>query len=339
MKIIIPPIINKLYRGYQKTLIRAIIVCFLVLGYISTVQLKALPSLNSFDQNPGLAMTDQDFYSLPIAFSSAERIQQFLVSQGSLLANTTFPVTLEPNSAVLISQAFADKPSQFNSPLQLAPHLGKTMRASDIIWNLSRTGMSSSCSMFFQNNAWRTNSICYDSESTPINPGFILALIQKESGMIYGSNSKLHPHSALGTFLLDRIVGYYCFENPDRSKSCFDENPDWKFYKGFFRQLYFAVRLLRLREQMCRIGGSSAFTSTNGVFQVGSTVSISGRLITLINGISCSLYIYTPHISSQRLLLQIMQELNIDRNFAEIRGLPPEYIPSLLIKFENQTPD
>jgi hypothetical protein len=324
---------KRLYTGFTNSILIALCIAFVSVLFVTSTTVDALPSVNKFDQDPGLVLSDQDFYSLPLSFSTPLKIQQYFVGRGSFLANYNTVVSLEPDSAILLDSAFASRPEQYRTPTQLGPYLGQTMSAAEIIWRLSRTSMSSSCSMIFSNGQWSTNEICYDSAEYPINPGFLLAMIQKESGLVYGTNSRLDPNSPQAQFLLDRVVGYYCFEDPNRANSCFDENPNWRFYKGFFRQLFWAVRLLRLREQMCRVGGPFAFSNVNGVFQVGNFVAISGRMIKLKNGISCSMYIYTPHIISQRLALEVMHELQIGRNLIEISGLPPEYIPAILITF------
>ena len=332
---------NRLYTGNSiKAAISTIVGVLLIFSFVS-IPVYGLPTLVQFDADPGMVISDQDFYSLPLSFSTPEKIQQYLVGKGSFLANKSFVVSLEPDSAVLTSAAFAPRPIQYSTPAQLGPYLGQTMSAAQIIWHLTRTNMSSSCSMFTSGGIWYTNEVCYDGAAYPINPGFLISMIQKESGLIFGANAGLDPNSAQAQFLLDRVVGYYCFEDPNRANSCYDENPNWKYYKGFFRQLYFAVRLLRLREQMCRIGGPYTFSNYMGNFAVGKFVWVSGRQFMLRNGISCSMYIYTPHISSQRLALQIMLQLQIDRNLIEIKGLPPEYIPARLISFseEGESPE
>lgn len=330
----IPTFMNKLYTTIINIVFITLITALISLLGINPLTVGALPTVQQFDVDRGLVLSDQDFYSLPFSFNSAYKIQQFLVDKGSLLAYSSFVVSLESDHYVMDANAFASKPIQYRSPTQIGPYIGTVMTAADIIWSLARTSMSSSCAVYWGGTAWYTNDVCYDTNINPINPGFILSMIQKESGLVYGANSKLNPNSTQAQFLLDRVVGYYCFENPDPAQSCYDQNPNWRFYKGFFKQLYYSVRLLRLREQMCRIGGSYAFANSNGVFQVGNTVTINGTPIQLKNGISCSMYIYTPHISSQRLALQVMIELQIDKNLMEVKGIPPDYIPAPLILFD-----
>jgi hypothetical protein len=304
----------------------------------------AIPSSQDFDNENGLVLTDQDFFSLPLRFSSANNIQSFLESQNSLLANISVNVNLESDSDILNSNAFQGIEGKYQTKLNLIPHNDKSYKVSEIIWMLSRTNLSSSCSLRYLPNGQpqAVKEVCYDNVAKPFNPGFLLTLIQKESGLVYGQNARLDPNSDRAKNLLDRIVGYYCFDAP-QNQSCYDSNPNWKYYKGVFRQLFFATRLIRVRELTCNLGLPYAFSNSNGVFRVGNNVKVGDydsnnqfylKEINLKNGISCSMYIYTPYVASQRLSRNVMIQLGIDQNFVEGSGIDSQYIPTLLTTFD-----
>jgi hypothetical protein len=312
----------------------ALISCLILVNPINTL---ALPE--TFDT--GLTMSDQDLYSLPLAYSSKERIQAYLESTGSILATTNATIGFEDagggNTAntddLLLDSVFNVVPEKFRPRLNVQNQFaGTQMRVSELIWRLTRERFGNSCIINYYVSPYRASTdICVDTEAKPINPGLLIMLIQKESGLITGACSKSDAQNAsscqsLG-FRLDRIVGYACFENPDRTRSCYDENPNWKFSKGIFRQLYKGVRSLRLREESCKIGGSNAFRSGNNVFQVGNTVTISNLQVVLKNGITCAFYIYTPHISAQQLTYNLLKQFQIDRNLVQKIGIDPNYIP------------
>lgn len=301
-----------------KIIYRLFTTCFVIaIITASTLPIPVYSTVYSGEYNKSIVLDRGMFYGLPAKFSSVQRIQAYLESTGTFLATMTFPVTFEPDSAVISPTAFAHKEDRFNAARTYNLYKDQNMTFAQLIWNMSRTQMGNSCNLVF-NNTFTAGNICYDNNIKPINPGFLLAMIQKESGLIYGRNAQLNPNDANTQFLLDRILGYFCFENPDRSKSCFDENPDWKYFKGVFRQVYYAVRLIRIREQTCTIGGSVAFTSINGRFEIGSIVTINGEPLLLSSGLACAMYIYTPHLSSQRLVWTIMREIgafdNVDMN-------------------------
>jgi hypothetical protein len=277
--------------------------------------------------DPGLILSDQDIYSLPLSYSSKERIQNYLQSQGSVLANYSVIVSLEPDDINLNPNSYPGVPDNLLPRKVLEPYLGKSVSVAELVWLLSQTNLGNSCS--------RTNTkICFENDKKPINPAFLLTMIQKESGLVYGRTARsLDINSQSGKFLLDRVLGYYCFENPDRSKSCYDENPNWKYFKGFFRQMYYATRLIRLQEEMCKIGGQFAFTNSAGRFQVGNTVIIDGTPVLLKNGITCALYVYTPHIyNSQYNVWRIMKELGADQYLINIDGIDPNYRPKFYFR-------
>lgn len=316
---------------------------FLTIGLIIVYFLTSIPVLSlpvNFDQ--GQVIGEQDLYSLPLAYSSADKIQSYLESQGSVLANyrpivgfIDFGANNTANTDdLIVGEVFSNVSSKFRPRDQVqTPFGGKNMRVSDLIWKIARENFGNSC--YINYNTYRVEpGLCIDNSSRPINPAFLLTMIQKESGLVYGSNSKIDPNSDYGRFLLDRALGYYCFENPDKSKSCYDENPKWKYFKGFFQQIYKAYRLLRVREKTCQTGGSFAWKSGNNVFQVGNVVRIDSNEVTLKNGITCAMYIYTPHIyPSQYNVWNIMKFLRADQNLIEKRGVDAGYNPKTLRKF------
>lgn len=302
-----------------------------------------IPSSSEFNSDNGLVLTDSDFFSLPLRFSSASKIQSYLESQGSLLANISISVNLESDSDILNSAAFNGIDSKYQTKLNLIPYSSRSYKVSEVIWLLSRTNLASSCSLRYVNGQPRAiKEVCYDNAQKPYNPGFLLTLIQKESGLVYGQNAKLDPNSDRAKNLLDRIVGYYCFDAP-QAQSCYDQNPNWKYYKGIFRQLFFASRLIRIRELTCNLGPPYAFVNSNGTFRVGNNVRVGDydsnnnfylKEINLKNGISCSMYIYTPYVASQRTSRNVMVELGIDQNFVESINIDGQYIPSMLSTFD-----
>jgi hypothetical protein len=322
-------------------------IIFIIITYIIVVvtsfSASALP--NPFDS--GLTMTDQDLYSLPLAYSSADRIQAFLEANSSYLANLQVPIGFEdfgPNNTqntddLIVDSVFNSVPEKFRPRLNIQNQYGGTsMRVSDLIWKLTREKFGNSCLINYSNSPYRaTTDICIDNEASPINPGLLLTLIQKESGFIYGSCSHSDAQNASycqsNQFRLDRIVGYACFENPDPAKTCFDQNPNWKYSKGVFRQLFKAVRLLRIRENSCKLGGQYAFVGGGNVYQVGNNITIDNQLVTLKNGITCAMYIYTPHISAQQLTYNLLKQFQIDRDFIQKNGIDPNYNPAPIRTF------
>lgn len=289
---------------------------------------------------------DNDVYSLPEPFSSPEKIQSYLNSTGSILATYQVPIGLYSASScanvngqavcyqtdpVAFASSFPGIPSNLVPANNLAPFNSQTMSVANFIWNLARTDFGSGCDYTYQSD------ICYQNSAKPINPAYVLSLIQKESRLVYGACSRLDadtnpacnyssPSSIqkLG-FRLDRATGYFCFETSVRANSCWDENQYWLRYKGFFRQVYHAVRRLRLLEEMCKVGRSYSFKNSAGDFKVGSTVRIDGQNILLTNGITCAIYVYTPHISNLQWL--IMRDLNGFYDFRDEYNLPDNYTP------------
>ncbi len=317
----------------------------IIAGALLTTNISSYALPSQFD--PGLVLSDQDLYSLPLAFSSADRIQAYFESTGSILADYQPVIGFEDAGSenyadtddLIINSVFSTVDNKFSARNNVQnPYGGKRMRVSDLIWKVTRERFGNTCIINYRISPYRASSdICIDNEAKPINPAFLISMIQKESGLVYGSCSGTNAENSQGcqdvNFRLDRILGYACFENPDRSKSCYDENPNWKYYKGVFKQIFRSFRLLRIREESCKLGGSFAFQSNGNVFQVGNTVNISNQQITLKNGITCAMYIYTPHVSSQNLTYNVMRQVRVDQNLVEKVGLDPNYVPKSIKVF------
>ena len=247
-----------------------------------------IPNVAQTNNNLITTVTDNELYSLPDKFNSADKINNFLQSQGSFLYNYQVDISLESDDDIFpgISQTMKNK-------------LGSKIRFADMIWELSRTSFGDFCSVYDRN-------VCVDNNSKPINPAYILGMIQRESGLIYGGNAKLNPNSEDANFLIDRATGYYCYETNVKKDTCYDENPSWKFYKGLFRQTFYMIRLQRLYSKRCDSNG----VNINGnVYATGRTRNIDDSTMTPGNGLTCALFIYTPHFAAQNSLRKVMDYL------------------------------
>ena len=241
---------------------------------------------NSNIFNPNEIISDKEIYSLPTKFDSADKIRAYLISQGSFLANYKVDIGFE-NDDDLWSMATVKQ--------NMGQYAGKQMDFSDFIWKMSQTEMANSCSFINKN-------VCIDQKARPINPALLLALIQRESGLIRGKNAKLDPNSSSAKFLLDRSMAYMCSDSSNDSQSCYDQNPDWRYFKGMFRQVYYGTRLLLINAKRCELG-------TYRNYRVGNTVNLDGENVKLENGFTCSSYIYTPHILSQKALYKVYRDI------------------------------
>lgn len=274
----------------------------------SNSDLLNLDKENSLDEefNPSIILKNEDFFALPEKFNSAFAIQHYLEEKGSLLANYWVTIDFVGDEGVL--KKYNNPNWELQPDTVLKPFIGEKMLFSELIWRLSRDSLASGCSLV-------DNSICFDNLKQPFNPAFLLAKIQKESGLIYGKNSKLDPKDSKTEFLLDRIAGYYCVEISDPSekvKSCFDENPEWKYYKGVFRQLFYTTRFIRIMMQRCEIGETKANRGLGNVYYVGNKIKVNDQEIFLANSFTCASYIYTPHISAQKILFKIYRQIMIN---------------------------
>ena len=242
-------------------------------------------ALDSSGFNAGLAVNDQSLYSLPEQFNSPAKIRSYLSSKGSFLANYQVGISFEDDDEIL------------NKNPNLKNYLGQKMDFAQLVWNLSRTGLGDNCT---------STGICSKTSQKPINPGFVMAMIQRESGLIYGANANMNPNSEDTQFLVDRATGFTCTETTDKTKSCWDQNPNWKYYKGLFRQTFYMVRNLQLNTKRCEGDGINMYGKT---YKVGEIVSHSNKTFELQNGLTCALYIYTPHTFAQKSLYKTMNYL------------------------------
>lgn len=298
----------------------------------------------TFDQNTNLK--DYDFYnysqttdinstgSYTGTLNSKEKIESFLCSRQSVLCNRSVTTSLYSSGGVyyLNKTGLAFTPGSGYVAIE-----GQNMLVSEVIWRLARTNLVQGCVDYSDLNT------CFDNSQVPINPGFLLAFIQKESRLVNGACAKAdadtNPACSYSNpndvnklaFRIDRATGYFCFETSVKSDGCWDENPNWEIYKGFFRQLYHAMRRIKMLQTMCRLGGGYSFKNSNGDFKVGSTVSLDGIPVILKNDITCALYIYTPHVSS--LLWSTMYGYAVLSSLYERFGVPEDYVPTDMVRF------
>lgn len=294
--------------------------------------------------SPHEVLRNKDLFYLPISFSSAERIQDFLEYHGSVLADYSVRVTFhhdenpgacdnndywylkgysdcrgvrDDTDIMIDPNLFPGKPRRLVPYYAMPPLYGANLRVSDLIWELSRGDLNNGCS-------FGSDGACIDNTVNPVNPAFILAIIQKESGLVYGAGAQpgSYVNNQSVAFRMERATGYTCFENPERSKSCWDENPDWKYYKGFFQQVYYSTRWFRIWTERCDLGPAYGHL---GKFYTGAKVNIDGQTVHLKNGITCAMYIYTPHISPNT--TNILNYIDGDKNFVEETGRDPGFEP------------
>ena len=239
---------------------------------------------SEFNQNN--IIDDSNIYNLPAKFNSADKIRTYLKNQGSFLSNYTVDISFEADDDL------------WNTP-SVKKNLGQSADTkidfSEFVWKMSQSELGNSCSFVNKN-------VCIDQKQKPINPAVILALIQRESGLIRGKNARSDPNSDNTKFLLDRSAGYLCTDSDNKTQSCYDQNPEWKYYKGLFRQVYYGTRLLLINARRCELGIYKNY-------RTGNTVNLDGENIKLENGFTCASYIYTPHILSQKALYRVYKEI------------------------------
>lgn len=307
---------------HKKTLLDTTKAVFNLLIVIIALFLGSFLSLRISAQefNPNEVLRTKDFYFLPSRFDSAEKIQAFLESQGSILANYSVYISFEPDDSIISPSWTPSQPPRLVPYYATQPYYGSNMRVSDFIWELSRGSLNNGCN---------SGGLCADNTINPINPAFVLAIIQKESGLVMGACARADadtnpacPYSSPSSVKklqhrLERATGYTCYETTDPTKQCRDENPNWRFFKGFFRQVYYSMRWYRITVQRCDAG-----LPPPGLphFYTGNTVMIGGQNVTLNNGITCAMYVYTPHISN--LTASVLRNMQGDVNFVEETGRP-----------------
>ena len=245
---------------------------------------------NNSNGGDSFSIPDNQLYSLPDKFNSPDKINNYLSSQGSVLANYQMDFSFENGDDILTT----GKRDNYDPAITMAPYLGKKMRFADFVWKLSQTNVGNVCSIY-------NSSVCFNKQ---MNPAFILGMIQRESGLVYGSNAQRKDDT---DFLIDRATGYFCFETSNKAEGCWDENPSWKYYKGLFRQTYFMYRNLALNSTRCDNAGINL---SGNAYHSGNTISVDGNNIKLDNGMNCALYIYTPHAFAQKNLQKVFNYIN-----------------------------
>jgi hypothetical protein len=275
---------------------------FLSFLNLCTTYAQVVPS---FDSN--LLLQDYDLYSLSRTtdiyatgsytgtLDSKEKVESFLCSRGSVLCGTTITANLYSFGGVYYLNQLSNLTFEPGNGYRSIENTN--MLVSEAIWRLTRTNLVQGC-------LDSTSSSCFDNSAAPINPGFLLAFIQKEETLINGTCAQVNADSngcAMDNlaFRKDRATGYFCFETSDKSNTCYDENPNWVIYKGLFKQMYHAMRRIKVLQTSCRLGGGYSFKNSNGDFTVGKNVTLDGNGVTLKNDITCALYIYTPHIPTK----------------------------------------
>ena len=252
------------------------------------------------DKSANLILKNEDFYKIPTKFDSAFKIQKYLEKNKSLLATLEIETGLESDDPVINKKQL---PEVYNSQKILQNYNSKKVLASQLIWDLSTTNLANGCSI-------SSSKVCLDNATKPINPTFLIALIQKESGLIYGTNAKLNPEKPETKFLIERATGYYCMESDNKAESCYDQNPDWKYYKGFFRQTYFAMRFLNLTAKRCELGKDFGLRLEAGKHFVGNKLKFGEIEVVPENGITCALYAFTPHIRAQKFFRELFEDIS-----------------------------
>lgn len=336
-------VITMLLKILQKSVVLVTLSVAFVMFFVNSTQAVAMST--SF--NPNLVLDDETFYGLPKAFwsinsnreESIEKIQTFLESKNSVLAQQMVEISFEPGTWFLDSEYYKDLPEDIdvlkvNPNITLSEYMGKEVSFAELVWLLSRTTAGNSCATTTKNRG-----VCI---TEPVNPYFVLAMIQKESSLVYGSCAQPDADESSACRWgpddfnnlegrMSRALGYYCFEGA-KEDSCYDVNPNWKYYKGLFRQTYFGIRSIRLRAKTCELGGSHAFVGGGGTFYTGSKVWIDGQQLYLGSDFTCANYIYTPHISSN--FFNIMKfNFEADKNLLSDIGIEGNYEPVETILF------
>lgn len=255
---------------------KAFLCCVAVLTLVTSIASYAIPATFS----NSVIIEDADFTDLPDQFTGRDRassialIQRFLENSRSTMATKNIVLDVPTDWGSPAGKWLTDRP-------YLAPYVGRVVPFSEAVWMVSQEDLGKGR---------------YYSENTfsKVNPVYLLALIQKESGLIFGNCASTTCYGQSLEFRIDRMTGYACFEgNPD----CDPE------FRGPFRQMYFGLRDKKAFADGCRQG----FDVWNGGrminflgsrtinYKVGNTITIDGKPILLQTAIACSSYFYTPH--------------------------------------------
>jgi len=290
--------------------IRFIFTILLVFSLQFFALLPVAASTRDFD--PNHIITDQELTLMPTALDTVQEIQSYLESEGSVLAEYQVPISFEPDDIIMSEDYFQGLPSYLQPRLVLQPYYNQTMLVSELIWHLSREDIGNGCS--FSNY-----DMCINNRVQPLNPVFILAKIQKEQGLVRGicAQAGAECYGKSMQERLDRAAGYMCTGGA-ASSSCFDENPNWKYFQGFFRQVYYAIRLLRIYQQRCDAQGVSV---GGRVHQTGNSYTYSAypnnpieTTVTYQNSMTCALYVYTPYVYAQELFFDVLNAMGFNQS-------------------------
>lgn len=124
-----------------------------------------------------------------------------------------------------------------------------------------------------------------------VNPRFLLALIQKEQGLVYDKDpSKCQ---------IDWATGY---GRPDGS-TC--DDPYWQRYRGFTTQIVSAAAFIQCfyQDTTDKCGSRRSFG-----YQPGVATVIDGQAVVPANLATAALYTYTPHVHGNRNLLRLWSD-------------------------------
>lgn len=122
--------------------------------------------------------------------------------------------------------------------------------------------------------------IIYDAaRSNGINPIAVLAMIQKEEGIIYGVEAR-----NFNQVRTDWAMGYGVCD------SCSTSDPNIQKYRGFANQLDYGTWQLKRNYSYWAANGSE--------WNVGRTMIIDGQAVRFANRSTSALYRYTPHLGT-----------------------------------------
>jgi hypothetical protein len=294
--------------AFVKIFKATLVILIFVTGFFGAwKQANVLALTPAFD--PNLVISDKELHYTNLQFATPELIQSYLCDRGSVLCKIKVPVEFSSNSLILSEALFGSKPTYLKPSENIKPYKNKLLTPAEIIWLVAMKDLGNGCST-------ENTNICYNNRIETFNPGIILAKIQLEQGLVEGVWATKSPEDPLVKNRIDRAMGYRCPET-----GC---DPA---YFGFFSQVYYGTRILRLREKTCEMGEPVAFTNFRGVHKVGNTLNIANdypitgtTLVTFKNGITCSLYIYTPYISAQKKLRDIINRWNLSNNLINLKN-------------------
>jgi hypothetical protein len=266
------------------------IISVLILGLsLFSQNANALPP--AFD--PQIIFNDSDFYNLPDIFVGKTRdqsisiLQGIMAAEGSVLSTSStiirfydpaetvpFNEDIDPNAHAEYASAAdrADWDGFMPSRTTVAKYLGRTVSIAEFIWMLSQEDLA--------DGNWGGLAI-----NERINPLYVLSVVQKESGLVYGNCSKATCYNQSTTYRILRATGYYCF----------DGQPCNAGFLGFFKQVFFSVRWHKAFVKKCNTG----FTESGLFYKKGSIIPVDGQNILLTENITCANYFYTPHLNHE----------------------------------------